>query len=148
MYSASAPARSGHAPGADPSRRVAELEQLLGRVRLSVAPLVHPLDPVLGRKRRVGQVLALLDDCARQIRGLVAVVAAPEASHDACLAAACRRVQTTVEPLTGDGAEQHPTTATPPAEEAALAHLHSLERALADLTQPPRALSGSPLVGA
>lgn len=89
---------------ADPARHVAELEQLLARVRLAVAPLVHPLNPMLGRKRRARRVLALLDDCAREIRGLVAVAADPEASHDARLAAACWRVEGAVEALvTGGG---------------------------------------------
>uniref|UniRef100_UPI0035DE11F6 FUSC family protein n=1 Tax=Streptomyces broussonetiae TaxID=2686304 RepID=UPI0035DE11F6 len=89
---------------ADPARHVAELEQLLARVRLAVAPLVHPLNPMLGRKRRARRVLGLLDDCAREIRGLVAVAADPEASHDARLAAACWRVEGAVEALvTGGG---------------------------------------------
>ncbi|MYR56952.1 FUSC family protein, partial [Streptomyces sp. SID625] len=88
---AEAAARLAGATDADPAPRVAELEHLLGRVRLSVAPLVHPLNPMLGRKRRARQVLALLDDCAREVRGLVAVAADPVASHDARLAAACWR---------------------------------------------------------
>jgi hypothetical protein len=99
---AEAAARLAGSPTADPAPRVAELEQLLGRVRLSVAPLVHPLNPMLGRKRRARRVLALLDDCAREIRGLVTVAADPEASHDARLATACRRVESAVEALTGD----------------------------------------------
>jgi hypothetical protein len=93
-------ARLAGDPDADPAPTVVELEQLLARVRLSVAPLVHPLNPMLGRKRRARQVLALLDDCAREIRGLVAVAADPEASHDARLAAACWRVEAAVEALT------------------------------------------------
>jgi hypothetical protein len=133
---------------ADPARRIAELEQLLGRVRLSVAPLVHPLNPMLGRKRRARRVLALLDDCARETRGLVAVAADSEASHDARLAAACRRVEVAVEALAG-GDRDHVTAAPePPATEPALAHLHGLERALAELATPLRTPSGSPLVGA
>jgi hypothetical protein len=153
---------AGSAP-ADPAPRVAELEQLLGRVRLSVAPLVHPLNPMLGRKRRARRVLALLDDCARDIRGLVAVAADPQASHDARLAAACRRVETAVEALTGgaltDGRPGDGVFAargsgggtreavTPPAAAPALTHLHGLERALAELAMPLRTPSGSPLVG-
>ncbi|MBE8470607.1 FUSC family protein [Streptomyces justiciae] len=133
---------------ADPAPRVAELEQLLARVRLSVAPLVHPLNPMLGRKRRARRVLALLDDCAREIRGLVAVAADPEASHDARLAAACWRVEAAVEALTGGTHDDLPLTDHPPAEGPALAHLHSLERALADLATPLRTPPGSPLVGA
>ncbi|GAB2852075.1 FUSC family protein [Streptomyces deserti] len=140
-------ARLAGVADADPSPRVAELEQLLGRVRLSVAPLVHPLNPMLGRKRRARRVLALLDDCAREIRGLVAVAADPEASHDARLAAACWRVEAAVEALTSGGSvalqEDRPTVAEP-----ALAHLHGLERALAELAQPLRTPPGSPLVGA
>ncbi|MFD5540596.1 FUSC family protein, partial [Streptomyces sp. NPDC127079] len=67
---AEAAARLAGATAADPAPRVAELEQLLGRVRLSVAPLVHPLNPMSGRKRRARRVLALLDECAREVRGL------------------------------------------------------------------------------
>ncbi len=132
---------------ADPASRVAELEQLLGRVRLAVAPLVHPLHPVPARKRRARHVLALLDDCAREIRGLVAVAADPVASHDARLAAACWRVEAAVEALT-DGTAITAPTARPTESDPALAHLHGLERALAELAQPLRAPSGSPLVGA
>ncbi|MGV9289285.1 FUSC family protein [Streptomyces sp. NPDC003719] len=144
---AEAAARLAGTEEADPAPRVAELEQLLGRVRLSVAPLVHPLNPMRGRKRRARRVLALLDDCAREIRGLVAVAADPEASHDARLAAACWRVETAVEALTGGGAvpahQERPLAAEP-----ALAHLHGLERALTELAAPLRSPSGSPLVGA
>ncbi|MEU0675543.1 FUSC family protein [Streptomyces sp. NPDC006172] len=137
---AEAAARLAGDDTADPAGRVAELEQLLGRVRLSVAPLVHPLNPALGRKRRARRVLALLDDCAREIRGLVAVAADPEASHDARLAAACRRVQDAVEALTagrpdGPAPTAHPT----PAAHPALTHLHSLEQALTELAHPLRA---------
>jgi uncharacterized membrane protein YccC len=138
---------AGHVD-ADPAPRVAELEQLLGRVRLSVAPLVHPLNPMPGRKRRARRVLVLLDDCAREIRGLVAVSADPAASHDARLAAACWRVQAAVEALTAGRAEQVAVVARPPVPEPALAHLHGLERALAELATPLRTPSGSPLVGA
>lgn len=111
-----------------------------------MAPLVHPLNPMLGRKRRARQVLALLDDCAREIRGLVTVAADPEASHDARLAAACWRVEAAVEALT-TGRDIEPRT-TPAATEPALAHLHTLERTLAELSTPLRTPSGSPLVGA
>ncbi|MER5526203.1 FUSC family protein [Streptomyces sp. NPDC002677] len=143
---AEAAARLAGSATADPAPRVAELEQLLGRVRLSVAPLVHPLTPMPGRKRRARRVLALLDDCAREIRGLVAVAADPEASHDARLAAACWRVEAAVEALTR-GSAHISGPAEPPAEPA-LAHLHGLERALAELAEPLRTPSGSPLVGA
>lgn len=60
---------------ADPAPLAAELELLLGRVRLSLAPLVHPLSPLRARKARARQVIALLDDCAREIHGLTAVAA-------------------------------------------------------------------------
>ncbi|MDT0610567.1 FUSC family protein [Streptomyces lancefieldiae] len=144
---AEAAARLSGTEDADPAPRVAELEQLLGRVRLSLAPLVHPLNPMYRRKRRARRVLSLLDDCAREIRGLVAVAADPEASHDARLAAACWRVEAAVEALTGGGAV--PARADGPlAAEPALAHLHGLERALAELAAPLRSPSGSPLVGA
>lgn len=144
---AEAAARLGGDGTADPALRVAELEQLLGRVRLSVAPLVHPLNPVLRRKRRARRVLALLDDCAREIRGLVTVAADPEASHDARLAAACWRVEAAVEALTEGGAGHVIHLAEPPAEPA-LAHLHGLERALSDLAEPLRAPRGTGLVRA
>ncbi|WP_405875474.1 FUSC family protein [Streptomyces sp. NBC_00005] len=145
---AEAAARLAGSATADPARRIAELEQLLGRVRLSVAPLVHPLNPMLGRKRRARRVLALLDDCARETRGLVTVAADPEASHDARLAAACWRVEAAVEALTGGDHDQVTVTTETPATEPALAHLHSLERALAELATPLRTPPGSPLVGA
>ncbi|MEU6281554.1 FUSC family protein [Streptomyces sp. NPDC047028] len=145
---AEAAARLAGDPDADPAPRVAELEQLLGRVRLSVAPLVHPLNLAPARKRRARRVLALLDDCAREVRGLVAVAADPEASHDARLAAACWRVEAAVESLTPGGAEHVHSPAEPPVEPA-LAHLHGLERALSDLAEPLRARSASsPLIGA
>lgn len=143
---AEAAARLAGSTTADPAPRVAELEQLLGRVRLSVAPLVHPLNPMLGRKRRARRVLTLLDDCAREIRGLAAVAADPQASHDARPAAAFWRVEAAVEALTR-GSARIAGPAEPPMEPA-LAHLHGLERALAELAEPLRTPSGSPLVGA
>jgi hypothetical protein len=143
---AEAAARLAGVPDADPGARATELEHLLGRVRLSVAPLVHPLNPMRGRRRRARRVLVLLDDCARQIRGLVAVAADPEASHDTRLTTACRRVEAAVEALT-DGRDL-PVAYRPPAEEPALAHLHRLERALAELAVSLRTPTGSPLVGA
>ncbi|MFC8004306.1 FUSC family protein [Streptomyces olivaceus] len=142
-----AAARLAGTEGADPGPRVAELEQLLVRVRLSVAPLVHPLNPMHGRRRRARRVLCLLDDCAREIRGLVAVAADPEASHDARLTAACWRVESAVEALTGGGAVPA-RAAGPRAAEPALAHLHGLEHALAELAAPLRTPSGSRPVGA
>ncbi|MFJ6657493.1 FUSC family protein [Streptomyces sp. NPDC091377] len=145
---AEATARLAGDPHADPAPRVAELEQFLGRVRLSVAPLVHPLNPMSGRKRRARRVLALLDDCARELRGLVAVAADPVASHDARLTAACWRVETAVEALTGGAAGWTAPAPEPHPDAPALAHLHRLERALAELATPLRAPTGSPLVGA
>jgi hypothetical protein len=133
-------ARIAGTEGADPAPRVAELEQLLGRVRLSVAPLTHPLNPLRARRRRARRVLALLDDCARQIHGLAAVAADPVASHDARLTAACRRVEAAVEALTtGPGAGPLPERPERPgAREPVLAHLHGLEHALAELAAPLR----------
>ncbi|MDX2516081.1 FUSC family protein [Streptomyces stelliscabiei] len=173
-------------PDADPAPHVAELEALLGRVRLSLAPLVHPLNPLRRRKERARRVLALLDDCAREARGLGEVVRAPHgthgvphasraaradhggprtasgahllavdadpgaSSHGARLTAACLRVESAVETLVGALPERpapahagarHPDRH--PGAEQALAHLHGLERALADLAPP---LRGSSLV--
>jgi uncharacterized membrane protein YccC len=131
---------------ADPAARAAELEALLGRVRLALAPLVHPLNPLRARKARACQVLALLDECARQTRGLVAVAADPDASHDARLTAACRRVETAVEALLGAVPERALTVhATVPGHhpgaEQALSHLHGLELALVALAAPLRGSS-------
>ncbi|MEU2390879.1 FUSC family protein [Streptomyces sp. NPDC007369] len=136
-------------PGADPAPHAAELELLLGRARAALAPLVHPLSPLRARKARARQVLALLDDCAREVRGLVAVAADPQASHDARLAAACWRVEAAVEALTAsDGpAEPHPPAVPrPAAAEPALVHLHGLENALVALHAPLRTDPRAPLV--
>ncbi|MEV0321443.1 FUSC family protein [Streptomyces sp. NPDC050658] len=141
---AEAAARLAGDTSADPAPRVAELESILGRVRLSLSPLVHPLSPLRARKGRARQVLALLDDCAREVRGLAAVAADPEASHDDRLAAACWRVEAAVEALTAPerilgGPQAHPV-ALPQgaAAEPVLAHLHGLEKALAELSVPLR----------
>ncbi|MFF4486432.1 FUSC family protein [Streptomyces sp. NPDC001544] len=146
VCTAEAAARLAGHRTADPARRVTELEQLLGRVRLSVAPLVHPLNPALGRKRRARRVLALLDDCAREIRGLAVVAADPEASHDARLAAACRRVEAAVEALT-EGGTGHVTHLADPPAGPALAHIHGVERALAELAEPLRTPPRAGLAG-
>ncbi|MFI8257362.1 FUSC family protein [Streptomyces filamentosus] len=139
---------------ADPSPHVAELDLLLGRVRLSVAPLVHPLSPFRERKERARRVLALLDECAAEVRGLAAVAADPDASHDARLAAACWRVEAAVEGLTSPRTPKpapavavEPETAVHPAPApAALGHVSGLERLLAALDEPLKAPPGSLLV--
>ncbi|MEU6117146.1 FUSC family protein [Streptomyces sp. NPDC047117] len=151
---AEAAARLAGSGTADPAARVVELELLLGKVRASLAPLVHPLSPVRARKGRARRVLALLDDCAREVRGLAAVAADPEASHDDRLTAACLRVEAAVEALTAPGpaarAERYAVAAAPQlhATEPALAHLHGLEHALAELADPLRAPARRSLIGA
>jgi hypothetical protein len=137
---------------ADPAARVAELELLLARVRTSLAPLVHPLSPLTARKARARRVIELLDDCARQVRGLAELAADPDASHDARLTAACRRVEAAVEGLVAPVADPAAVPAAPAAEphhhpgvERALAHLHGLETALADLATPLRSNPRAPL---
>ncbi|MGQ4401532.1 FUSC family protein [Streptomyces hayashii] len=153
VCTAEAAARLAGSPTADPALRVAELEQILARVRMSLAPLVHPLSPLRARKGRARHVLALLDDCAREMRGLAAVAADPEASHDARLVAACRRVETAVEALTAPstGGGHSPAGAAPASHSApaepVLAHLHALEQALLELAGPLRG-SGRAPVGA
>ncbi|MFD4631746.1 FUSC family protein [Streptomyces sp. NPDC058284] len=147
---AEAAARLGGSASADPTPVIAELEALLGRVRLSLAPLVHPFSPLRARKGRALQVLALLDDCAREVRGLAAIADDPEASHDDRLAAACWRVEAAVEALTTPGASAGPTAgdlAHAAVAEPALAHLHSLERALVDLATPLQRAGSTPLTG-
>ncbi|MFJ5112785.1 FUSC family protein [Streptomyces sp. NPDC088551] len=140
---------------ADTGPLAAELELLLGRVRMSLAPLVHPLNPLRARGARARQVLVLLDECAREVRGFAAVAADPAASHDARLAAACRRVEAAVRELAPPGAQPaRPVPGAPdapyhhPGAEAALAHLHGLERALADLSAPLRTAPRGRLVPA
>ncbi|GES27573.1 FUSC family protein [Streptomyces angustmyceticus] len=150
---AEAAARLAGHPTADPAPHVAALEPLLGRVRLSLSPLVHPLSPLRARKARARQVLALLDDCAREVRGLASIAADPEASHDARLTAACQRVEAAVEALTTphgtpQAAAAIVTLAHPPAAEPALVHLHGLERALAELSAPLRSSPRAPLIDA
>ncbi|MFI0710425.1 FUSC family protein [Streptomyces inhibens] len=150
---AEAAARLAGSETADPAPRIAELELLLSRVRLSLAPLVHPLSPLRTRKEKARRVLALLDDCAREVRGLASIAADPEASHDDRLAAACWRVEAAVEALTTPGKVcdmAGVVTAAPEhlAPEPALTHLHGLEKALAELAAPLRSTRPSPLVGA
>ncbi|NUK23028.1 FUSC family protein, partial [Streptomyces lunaelactis] len=140
---------------ADPAPLAAELELLLGRVRHSLAPLVHPLSPLRARKARARQVIGLLDDCARAVRGLATVAADPDASHDARLAAACARVEAAVHalvpPVTGQAKAHIVSVPAPrhhPGAEAALTHLHGLERALEDLAAPLCTSPRAPLVPA
>ncbi|MEE4542278.1 FUSC family protein [Streptomyces sp. V4-01] len=138
--------RLGGDPDADLAARVAELDAVLGRVRASVAPLVHPLSPLRARRARARQVLALLDDCARQVRGLAETAAHPQAGHDARLTAACHRVEHAVQRLVGPArplpAPPAPAAAAAapahPHTERALAHLHGLEAALTSLADPLR----------
>ncbi|MEW1930211.1 FUSC family protein [Streptomyces sp. NPDC088360] len=149
---AEAAARLAGSESSDPAPRVAELEQLLGKVRFSLAPLVHPFSPLRARKERARQVLALLDACAREVRGLASIAADPEASHDDRLAAACWRVEAAVEALTAPEAGHGPAAdaiALPhPATEPVLAHLHGLEKALVELAVPLRSPTRTPLIGA
>ncbi|MCL2552198.1 MAG: FUSC family protein [Actinomycetia bacterium] len=79
--------------GAGVAARAAELDVVLGRVRASVAPLVHPLSPLRARRHRARRVLELLDACAHQVRGLAETAAHPGAGQDDRLRAACRRVE-------------------------------------------------------
>ncbi|MCX5197263.1 FUSC family protein [Streptomyces sp. NBC_00249] len=137
-------------PDADPAPHAAELELLLGRVRLSLAPLVHPLSPYRGRKARAQRVIALLDECAVEVRGLAAVAADQDASHDARLAAACWRVEAAVEALTVPHADRAVRTEklavsrceAVPANAPALSHVNGLERLLAELVDPLTAPRG------
>ncbi|CCB73587.1 FUSC family protein [Streptantibioticus cattleyicolor] len=118
---------------------IARLDLLLGRVRLTLAPLVHPLSPLRARKARARRVLALLDDCARQVRGLAGAVAEHAAGHDEVLVAACARVETAVlrllAPHEAADAAHHPAGA-PAVDHPALVHLHGLEAALRELHAP------------
>lgn len=111
---------------------------------------MHPLSPLKARKARARQVLALLDDCVREVRGLASIAADPAASHDARLSAACSRVEAAVEALLRQESREErdnvrvgaqPGTALDPA----LAHLHGLERALADLAAPLHSSPRAPI---
>ncbi|MEW2632932.1 FUSC family protein [Streptomyces sp. NPDC048389] len=151
---AEAAARLAGSQYADPTPYVTELEGLLGRVRLSLGPLMHPLSPLRARKARARHVVALLDDCAREVRGLAAVAADPLASHDVRLAAACGRVEAAVHALVAPPSAPVAVRVVPvpqphdPGAEAALRHLHDLERALAELATPVRTPPRAPLVPA
>ncbi|WP_344381581.1 FUSC family protein [Streptomyces thermolineatus] len=165
-FTADASRRLSGTGGANPARHVEELELLLGQVRLSLAPLVHPLSPLRARRARARRVLELLDACAVQVRGLAEVVADPVASHDERLTAAFSRVEHAVrrllEPEPGAGPVPGPgRTAVPvpvpvsvaapegrgggraPHAEQVLAHLHGLEDALAGLEGPVLSAPGA-----
>ncbi|KPI08352.1 hypothetical protein OK074_3649 [Actinobacteria bacterium OK074] len=141
---------------ADPAVRVAELEALLARVRQSAAPLVHPLNPLRARAARARRVLALLDTCAHEVSALSRAAAAPATTDPAHLRAACDRVETAIEGLTGQGGQrpapvrpspyEPPAASGPSSSPAALDHLHGLERALSELAAPLRAPRYSALV--
>ncbi|MEU6172166.1 FUSC family protein [Streptantibioticus parmotrematis] len=136
---------------------IARLDLLLGRVRLAVAPLVHPLSPLRARKERARQVLELLDDCARQVRGLAAVVAehtgpahGAHPAHHERLRAACARVEEAIAHLVtphahGEAARHGVDPAHEPPGDTALGHLHALERSLTALHAPLRADERAPV---
>ncbi len=128
-------AAARHIGGAEQplERHIEELDALLGRVRVSVAPLVHPLNPSRSRRARARKVLALLDDCARQVRGLAEVAAHPHASHDQRLLAACARVEAAVRGLGPLAVADTAPSGDDCVVERALAHVHGLERSLAEL---------------
>ncbi|WP_156724628.1 FUSC family protein [Streptomyces apocyni] len=131
---------------ADPAPHAAALEALLGRVRMALAPLVHPLSPLRARKARARQILVLLDACAREVRGLAVVAADPDASHDVRLTEACHRVAVALEALVdteealAESFGPRPATVPrhDPGAEQALAHLRELEQALTGLATPLR----------
>ncbi|KAF4409909.1 FUSC family protein [Streptomyces lycii] len=133
-------------PGADPARRVAELELLLGRVRVSVAPLLHPLSPLTARRSRARRIVTLLDECAGQVRELAAIAADRDAGHDSRLTAACLRVEAAVEALLTPGAVPPAAAQAPLGTDRALACLHGLEAALLRLAAPVKSSPRSPLV--
>ncbi|MPY59651.1 FUSC family protein [Streptomyces spongiae] len=66
---AAAAARLAGDMEADPAPHGAELELFVGRVKVALAPLVHPLNPFHVRKARARQVIELLDDCVGEVRG-------------------------------------------------------------------------------
>ncbi|MEV6110382.1 FUSC family protein [Streptomyces sp. NPDC051940] len=62
-----------HAHGdrhAEPHRHLAEYQALLARARMTLAPLLHPLNPFAARRARARLILGLLDECARELRSV------------------------------------------------------------------------------
>ncbi|GAB2626630.1 FUSC family protein [Streptomyces capparidis] len=140
---AAAAARLAGDPGADPAPHAAELELVLRRVRIALGPLVHPLNPFRARKARARQVIALLDDCAAEVRALVAATADPAGPPHASLAAALSRVEAAVHSLTVSGSGTEAPAGDAPQRAAGappLTHLHNLEQRLSELALP---LAGS-----
>ncbi|NGN64454.1 FUSC family protein [Streptomyces sp. A7024] len=67
---------------ADPGAHLAEFELHLAKVRASLAPLLHPLNPFAARKARARLILDLLDECAAGLRGVVSADADHETHHE------------------------------------------------------------------
>ncbi|MDB1089296.1 FUSC family protein [Streptomyces sp. ACA25] len=144
-------------PAADPRARVAELGPLLDRVRLSLAPLLHPLNPLRARRVRARQIMTLLDDCADRVRALAVLAADPDTSRDVRLTAACRRVEAAVEALLDPSAPPRGTVVTVPSvhlpadpdhswdTDRTLAQLRALERSLGRLAPPLHSPPRAPL---
>ncbi|MQS06747.1 FUSC family protein [Streptomyces alkaliphilus] len=145
-------------PDAEPARRVAELEPLLDRARLSLAPLLHPLNPLRARRARAREVTVLLDECAERARALARLAATPGEVADARLVEACDRVAKAMRALPvppPTGPARHPrvrrasggTTGAGdrPAPHPALVHLHGLEATVTRLAEPLRASPRTPL---
>ncbi|WP_307847426.1 FUSC family protein [Streptomyces sp. F63] len=136
---------------ADPAPHADALGPLLDRVRVSVAPLLHPLNPFTARRERARRIVALLDECAGHLRDLTELAADPAASHDTRLTDACRRVEAAVAALVTPGAAVAAARPAPveaprhPGAERALACLHGLEEALASLAAPLRCSPRAPL---
>ncbi|WP_244177027.1 FUSC family protein [Streptomyces albus] len=137
---------------ADPAPHAAALGPLLARVRVSVAPLLHPLNPFTARRERARRIVALLDECAERLHDLTELAADPDASHDTRLTDACGRVEAAVAALVTPGtapAAAGPAAAEPlpahPGAERVLACLYGLEAALVSLAAPLRSSPRAPL---
>jgi hypothetical protein len=87
---------TGAGAAADLAARAAELDELLGRARAALAPLLHPLNPLRARRARARAVLAVLDDCALRVRELARSAAHPAVVEDARLAAAGKRIEAAI----------------------------------------------------